>query len=206
MESEPADQFHFDPETYMEMILSEVPAYRDLQDATAEATAGIAANRILDLGVGTGETSARVLVVHPEAHLVGIDESPEMLDHAQRRLPLADLRVARLEDGLPAGTYDLVVSALAVHHLDDEAKADLFVRVAAQLRPGGRFVLADVIVPEDPDDVVTPVDDDGYDKPSPLAHQIQWLLSAGLSPRATWLHRDLAVIASDRPWEVPSCT
>jgi tRNA (cmo5U34)-methyltransferase len=198
MENDADDQFHFDPESYMEMILSEIPAYFDLQEATVEATAGVALSRILELGVGTGETSARLVAVHREAHLTGIDESEGMLDHARRRLPGADLRVGRLEDPLPAGTYDLVVSALAVHHLDDQAKADLFARVAAQLRPGGRFVLADVVIPVDPGDIVTPIDDDGYDKPSPVADQIRWLLSAGFSPRVAWTNRDLAVIAADR--------
>jgi tRNA (cmo5U34)-methyltransferase len=198
MDNDADDRLHFDPESYMEMILSEIPAYFDLQEATVEATAGVALSRILELGVGTGETSALLVAVHPEAHLTGIDESESMLDHARGRLPGADLRVGRLEDPLPAGTYDLVVSALTVHHLDDEAKADLFARVAAQLRPGGRFVLADVVIPVDPDDMVTPVDDDGYDKPSPVADQIRWLTSAGLSPRVAWTHRDLAVIAADR--------
>ena len=45
----------------------------------------------------------------------------------------ADLRVSRLEDALPEGNFDLVVSALAVHHLDGAGKADLFARVAARL-------------------------------------------------------------------------
>jgi hypothetical protein len=35
------DQFHFDPATYLETIRAEVPAYDELQDAVAEATAGI---------------------------------------------------------------------------------------------------------------------------------------------------------------------
>jgi len=199
MENESADQFHFDPDSYMEMILSEVPAYSELQEATAMAAAAITAKEILELGVGTGETSARLLGVHPGARLTGIDESPGMLGHARQRLPEAHLRVGRLEDRLPEGTYDLVVSALAVHHLDDAAKADLFARVAAQLRPGGRFVLADVVVPEDPGDIVTPIDDDGYDKPSRVEDQLGWLLAAGLSPYVVWTNRDLAVIAADRP-------
>jgi len=198
MENEAHDQFHFDPESYMAMIVSEIPAYFDLQEATVEATAGVALSRILELGVGTGETSARLVAEHPEAHLTGIDESESMLDHARARLPGADLRVGRLEDPLPAGTYDLVVSALAVHHLADEEKADLFTRVAAKLRPGGRFVLADVVIPVDPDDIVTPIDEDGYDKPSLVADQMRWLVSAGFSPRVAWTHRDLAVIAADR--------
>jgi tRNA (cmo5U34)-methyltransferase len=75
----------------------------------------------------------------------------------------------------------------------------LFARIADQLRPGGLFVLSDVIVPEDPSQVVTPIDDDGYDKPSPVADQLTWLKAAGLEPHVVWLCRDLAVIAADRP-------
>jgi SAM-dependent methyltransferase len=74
-----------------------------------------------------------------------------------RRRRRCHLRVNRLEDPLPEGTFDLVVAALAVHHLDGAGKADLFARVAARLRPGGRFVLGDVVVREDPADVVTPI-------------------------------------------------
>ncbi|MGA3354201.1 MAG: class I SAM-dependent methyltransferase [Acidimicrobiales bacterium] len=199
MGKDPADQFHFDPETYAEMVRAEVPAYFELQEATAAATAGIVAGRVLDLGVGTGETLARVLEVHPGAHLTGIDESRGMLEHARRRLPQADLRVGRLEDRLPEGTYDIVVSALAVHHLDDAGKADLFSRVAAQLRPKGRFVLADLVVPDDPADKLTPIDDDGYDKPSSIADQLDWLRAAGFTAQVTWTDRDLVVILADRP-------
>jgi tRNA (cmo5U34)-methyltransferase len=66
--------------------------------------------------------------------------------------------VGRLHDPLPEGSFDLVVSALAVHHLDGAGKADLFARVADRLRPGGRFVLGDVVVADDPADAVTPID------------------------------------------------
>jgi hypothetical protein len=48
------NQFHFDPATYLGTIRAEVPAYDELQDAVAEATAGIQAERVLELGVGTG--------------------------------------------------------------------------------------------------------------------------------------------------------
>ena len=107
------DQFHFDPATYPETIRAEVPAYDELQDAVAKATAGIHAERVLELGVGTGQTSHRVLDLHPQAELVGIDESAGMLAVASADL-IADLRVSRLEDPLPEGDFDLVVSALAV--------------------------------------------------------------------------------------------
>jgi tRNA (cmo5U34)-methyltransferase len=151
-------QFHFDPASYLETMRAEVPAHDELQDAVAEATAGIHAEGVLELGVGTGETSRRVLGLHPDAELVGIDESAGMLAAASAVVVAADLRVSRLEDALPEGTFDLVVSALAVHHLDGAGKADLFSRVADRLRPGGRSVLGDVVVPDDPADVVTPID------------------------------------------------
>jgi len=192
-----AGQYHFDPATYLAMVLGEVPAYRDLQHHVAEAARGVDAGSILELGTGTGETAAAVLAVHPGARLVGIDESEPMLALAGDRLPGADLRVQRLEDPLPEGAYDLVVSALTVHHLDDTGKADLFCRVRGRLRPGGRFVLADVVVPDDPEDAVTPVGPP-HDKPSPLADQLSWLQQAGLRSIVRWQQQDLVVIAADR--------
>jgi tRNA (cmo5U34)-methyltransferase len=192
------DQFHFDPASYLQTIRAEVPAYDELQDAVADATAGIHVERVLELGVGTGETSRRLLDVHPEAKLVGIDESAEMLAAAPADVAAADLRVSRLEDPLPEGNFDLVVSALAVHHLDGAGKADLFAHVAARLRPGGRFVLGDVVVPKDPADVVTPIDG-VHDKPSTIDDQLLWLAAAGLNAEVVWARQDLAVIVADLP-------
>jgi tRNA (cmo5U34)-methyltransferase len=190
-------QYHFHPDTYKALMAEEVPSYPRLQDEVAAAASREGVARILDLGTGTGVTACRVLDVHPHARLVGIDESPEMLAAARRVLPArADLRVARLEDPLPPGPFDLVVSALAVHHLDGAGKADLFHRVADVLGPGGRFVLGDLIVPEDPNDVVTPIDG-VYDKPSTVTGQLAWLRAAGFAVSTTWLERDLAVLVGD---------
>ena len=147
--------------------------------------------------MGTGVTAQRVLAEHPGARLVGIDESSDMLDHARRAFPAADLRAARLEDPLPHGPFDLVVSALAVHHLDGPGKADLFRRVARVVVPGGRVVVGDVVVPEDPADAVTPIDGD-YDKPSSAADQLCWLREAGFRAHIAWAEADLAVLVGDR--------
>ena len=188
-------QFHFTPEHYLELMHDEVPGYEELQEETARATEGAPAATILELGVGTGETSSRVLARHPGAALTGLDASAEML--AAARLPGADLRVARLEDPLPDGPFDLVVSCLAVHHLDGAGKRDLFGRVAAVLADGGRFVLADVIVPEDPADAVTPCTP-GYDLPDRLDDQLHWLGEAGFEAEPTWVRGDLAVVRATR--------
>ena len=187
--------FHFDPAKYLSSIREDVARFDELQEETARATDGIAAAAILELGTGTGETARRVLGRHPGARLVGIDESEAMLAVAREALPDADLRVQRLEEPLPEGPFDLVVSTLAVHHLDAAAKQDLFRRVAAALAAGGRFVLADVIVPEDPAEARIPLTPD-FDLPDRLDDQLGWLADAGFEARATWVAGDLAVIAA----------
>src|SRR5207248_236441 len=83
------------------------------------------------------------------------------------RIAAADLRLARLEDPLPEGRFDLVISALAVHHLDADGKRALFERVA---RVTDAFVLGDVVVPERPEDAVIEIDG-VYDVPSSVAEQ-----------------------------------
>jgi tRNA (cmo5U34)-methyltransferase len=122
-----------------------------------------------------------------------------MLAGARAVLPAdrVELRVGRLEDPLPDGPFDVVVSALAIHHLDGGGKADLFRRVAAVLAPGGRFVVAGVVVPDDPADVVTPLDD-GFDLPSTVVEQQRWHTEAGLRAHVAWSHRDLAVLVGTR--------
>jgi SAM-dependent methyltransferase len=84
---------------------------------------------------------------------------------------MTELVVAQLTDPLPPGPFDLVVSALAVHHLEGPDKAALFARVRGVLRPGGRFVLGDVVIPVD----------------------------AGFDAAGVWAERDLVVVCADRP-------
>jgi tRNA (cmo5U34)-methyltransferase len=196
-------EFHWYPDSYLALMHEELPDYARLQDETAAAV-GTEARRLLELGTGTGETARRVLARNPAATLLGLDASREMLDHAAAALPVArvELRVADVADQLPDGPFDVVLSALTIHHLDGPGKADLFQRVADILAPGGRFVLGDVVVPQDPVDVVTPIDPD-YDKPSTVAEQLRWLSAAGLRARLAWAHRDLAVLVGQAPPAIP---
>jgi tRNA (cmo5U34)-methyltransferase len=192
-------QFHWNPQTYLELIHREVPGYERLQHEIA-AAAGTDARSMLELGTGTGETARRLLARNPAARLLGLDASHEMLESAKAMLPAdrVELRVARLEEPLPEGSFEVVFSALTVHHLDGPGKADLFRRVASVLAPSGRFVLGDVVVPRDSADVVTPIDAD-YDKPSTVPDQLGWLAAAGLRARLVWAHRDLAVLIGEAP-------
>ena len=187
----------WDPDLYLCEIREEIPRFDEFQEAAAGATAAVEAESILELGVGTGETARRVRALHPAARWTAIDASAPMLERARAVLPEADLRLGRLEDALPEGPFDLVVSALAVHHLHSESKRDLFRRVAAVLRPGGCFVLGDVVVPERPEDAQIEIDW-VVDLPDRADDQLAWLREAGLEPEVAWAHRDLVVVRAVR--------
>jgi tRNA (cmo5U34)-methyltransferase len=191
-------QFHWNPDEYRALMRAEVPDYDRLQEELVTATQGAHARSILDLGTGTGETARLVLGAHPRARLVGIDSSEPMLHVARRSLDAAraSLRLGRLEDPLPPGPFDLCISALAVHHLDGPGKANLFKRLGPVLSPVGTFVLADVVVPDDPADAVTPLSPD-YDLPSTIDEQLTWLDAAGFDASVAWCHRDLAVLRAE---------
>lgn len=192
-------QWHFDPDSYLEMVRWEVPAYDRLQAALANATVGRSVRTVLDLGSGTGVSAEHVLRVHPGAALTGIDSSEEMLLHARRHLPSATFLTSRLEDPLPDGPFDLVVSAFAIHHLDDQGKANLFRRVAASLAPGGRFAFLDVVASVAPVSNPVPVEP-GVDLPSTAHDLLHWLREADLEPRIMVDEGDLVVITADRPY------
>lgn len=194
---------HFQPEIYLEFVRSEVPHYEELEDEVAGASEELAATRILDLGAGTGETARRVLERNPHARVVLVDASAEMLAAAREALSedrVERIVVQRLEDPLPHGPFDLVVSALAIHHLESADKRLLFQRIVKALRPGGRFVFADVVVTIEPERVATPVSQP-FDRPDQLDDQLAWMAEAGLETRVVWSSDDLAVVTGDRPVE-----
>jgi tRNA (cmo5U34)-methyltransferase len=188
----------WDPEGYLTAMLQEIAGYLELQDQVATATEGLVdVHRALELGTGTGETARRVLARHPRAHWTGVDNNEAMLARARENLPDADLRRTRFEDPLPDGPFDLVVSALAIHHLDGAGKRDLFRRIADVLRRGGRFVLGDVVVPEDPEDAQIEIDW-VVDLPDRLDDQLEWLRETGFEPETHWTYKDLAVVAATK--------
>ena len=192
-------QYHFDAATYDDEIRAEVAGYAVLHEQL-ELASGEGAERVLDLGTGTGETARRLLERHPGAKLVGVDESGGMLAIARERLPgdRVSLLVGRLEDPLPEGPFDLIASALAVHHLSAAEKRRLFARVHVALGAGGRFVLADVIVPVNPADATVPLTA-GFDRPDTLSDLLVMLAEAGFEASVSWSDRDLAVLVGQVP-------
>jgi len=110
------------------------------------------APRVLDLGAGTGLLSAAIAERVPMAHLHLLDASAEMLQQAARRLSGRQLQIAvqPLDAVLPPGPFDAIVSALAIHHLDDNGKRRLYSRILAELAPGGIFINAEQVSGNNP--------------------------------------------------------
>jgi tRNA (cmo5U34)-methyltransferase len=141
-------QFDWTPEIYLERIRAEVPGYDDLQDQ-AVAAVPFGPERVLELGMGTGETTRRLIEGYPDAWVVGLDASPDMVFRARKSYD--DVQLARMEDPLPDGPWDLVISVLSVNQLDDDQRQNLCRQVKRQSRS---LVIGDVFVGSQLSDLV----------------------------------------------------
>lgn len=172
-------QFHWKPESYLEQIRAEVPRYDELQEQ-AVAAIPFPPERVLELGMGTGETTRRLIEAFPDSWVIGLDSSPDMVFRAREAYD--DVQLARIEDPLPDGPWDLVIGVLSVHHLNAEQKRNLFRRVREQARS---LVVADVVKA---DVEVTPIDP-GYDFPERAEDLAEWC-----GGEVVWRADDLAVV------------
>ncbi|WP_183720173.1 methyltransferase domain-containing protein [Rhizobium sp. BK060] len=108
--------------------------------------------RVLDLGAGTGLFSAMLLARHPDAQIHLVDASEKMLEQARQRFdgnPAITYAVADMADAELGGPWDLIISALAIHHLEDAAKKHLFGGIRGALSEGGLFVNAEQVLGHD---------------------------------------------------------
>lgn len=101
------------------------------------------ADRVLDVGCGTGALLVQLSASFPQARWVGIDPVPEMLSIAQRRLPPAvELREGWAEC-IPYEdeTFDTVVSCNMFHYVRRPIAA--LAEMTRVLRRGGQLVITD---------------------------------------------------------------
>ena len=160
---------------------------------------------VLDVGAGTGLFSAMILQRYPVGRLCLLDGSAAMLEQARGRF-LEDNRVEyRLADMSEAdlgGQWDIVISALAIHHLPDDGKRDLYRRIRHGLKPGGLFVNAEQVAGPNPiaderysriwleqirglgvseQEIDNARERMSYDRCASVENQLQWLAEAGFS-------------------------
>jgi tRNA (cmo5U34)-methyltransferase len=123
--------FDWTPDEYLRRIRDRIPLYDELQDQ-AIAAVPFPPERVLELGMGTGETTRRLIEAYPDAWVIGLDASPDMVFRARQTYD--DVQLARMEDPLPDGPWDLVISVLSVNELDEEQQRRLVRRVREHSR------------------------------------------------------------------------
>ena len=106
--------------------------------------------RVLDLGCGDGRLITLVLDARPAVEeIVGVDNSPPMLERARERFgsnARVALRTGDLAEPLAVnGPFDVVTSGFAIHHVADARKRALFAEVRGLLAPGGTFANLEVV-------------------------------------------------------------
>jgi tRNA (cmo5U34)-methyltransferase len=198
-----------------------IPCFDAFYGAAVDAVSliGAAPKRVLDLGAGTGMLAARVAAAHPAAELVLVDGAPAMLEQARARLgDRVTVRVADLRDPLPDdGGFCAIVSALAIHHLDDDDKRELFARVHAALKPGGVFVNAEQVAGPSPffdaryrawheaasralgttdAEWAGALERMRHDRCAPVEAQLAWMRDAGLDADCVFHDHRFAVLAA----------
>ena len=139
--------------------------------------------KVLDLGAGYGIVTREILTAYPNAQVVCVDGSSEMLKHGKTRL--ADWEdqlcfiVANFESPdwlttLPVDRqFDAVVSSRAIHHTVDERKQTLYAEIFQLLKPGGCFANHDLV--RKPDDPIR----DSHDPFGTVEDQVAWLKNIG---------------------------
>ncbi len=172
-----------DESSYLDSVRGQVPLYDALQDA-AVAAVPFEPAEVLELGIGTGETASRLLDRFPEARITGLDSDPDMLFKA--REVVSGVSLARMEDPLPDGPWDLVLSVLSVHRLTDEQKQTLFRRVREQSKA---LVIGDF---------VSLGDDQGRTQVAGTAYpDTAEELAGWCNGEIVWTEDDLVVIVAD---------
>jgi len=181
-----------------------IPCFDDFYGTTVSvASVDMENPGILDIGAGTGLLSAFLMERYPEASFTLIDISEKMLDMAKDRFRnnsnvkyiAADYSTYDFVE-----KYDVVVSALSIHHLEDIEKKKLYKKSYSILKENGVFINADQVHGETPfienmnkttwkqhiessglpeEEILAGYERVKLDKDSSLDQQLDWLKEAG---------------------------
>jgi tRNA (cmo5U34)-methyltransferase len=196
-----------DPGRVAEYLSREIP-HRSTAEELLLAALPKRVERVLDLGTGDGRLLSLIRKHHRGAAAIGLDSSAPMLARAAKRFnddPLVELRAHELDRPLAQlGQFDAVVSGLAIHHLEDSRKRELFAEVHALLVPGGVFANLDLVSPRSARlherfrREIGRTEDDPSDRLADLSAQLEWLREAGFAEvdcHFKWLELALLVAA-----------
>jgi tRNA (cmo5U34)-methyltransferase len=113
--------------------------------------------KVVDIGSGDGRLGAALLDGFPQATLLALDGSEAMRAGATRLLRSFERRAAVRSFELASPDWwdlmrgaDVIVSSLALHHLNDEKKQYLFRAAAERISARGALLVADLVEPQHP--------------------------------------------------------
>jgi tRNA (cmo5U34)-methyltransferase len=144
---------HFDDiaKGFDEQVVKSAPRYREMLETVVAMLPFHVASKIdiIDIGTGTGNLAYMLKSIFPEARLVCLDLSSNMLEVAREKLKhLSSVEFVQksIEDYKLDRKFDVIASSLTLHHLENDSKKHAFhVKAFRALKDGGMFVNADIV-------------------------------------------------------------
>lgn len=126
-----------------------IPLMDAFYNTTIELTIGFENPKILDLGAGTGILTELIYETYPDSEITLIDMSYDMLKLAKKKFKgISNFKYVEA-DYLTydfGQKYDIILSSLSIHHLDDSEKQFLYKKVYDSLNDDGIFINADEVL------------------------------------------------------------
>ena len=169
--------------------------------------------RVLDLGCGAGRLLEAIRARVPAVSVVGVDISADLLEEARRKFPTnhdSQFLIHDLMNELSTslGTFDAIVSSLAIHHVPHDRKAMLYREAFSLLNPGGTF--SDLDCDKMPTRRLKKMFRSAHkidrslrhpsDQPAPLDVKLEWLEAAGFEDSNCYWHcLGMSLVGGRRP-------
>ncbi len=133
---------------YTALISKCVPRYDEmLYNLFCYLPEGLQPKRILDLGCGTGNLTAAILANFPNSEIHALDLSADILNQCKERFKGNSNIHYHQQDfsslNFPENHFDLIVSSIAIHHIPDVQKEQLYQQIFKILKSEGIFEFAD---------------------------------------------------------------
>lgn len=142
-------QFEFESDTYDNEIKSILPKYDKMCNLIIKNLKFKKKNiDVLDLGIGTGYITHKILDKYSKANVIAIDLSKKMMQNAENRLFAFKGQIKYIESDMiyykPKQKFDLIIATLSIHHLTAKQKQKLYIKLSSALKPKGLFIIGDL--------------------------------------------------------------